>query len=62
MKNLPNKSSRFIQVSGVSFKVNISIKSSVVVDNEEMFVKVNGERRVYDVMVGKEPLDLNKKY
>ena len=62
MKNLPNKSSRFIQVSGVSFKVNISIKSSVVVDNEEMFVKVNGERRVYDVMVGNEPLDLNKIY
>jgi 2',3'-cyclic-nucleotide 2'-phosphodiesterase (5'-nucleotidase family) len=61
-KNLPGKTSRFSQVSGITFKVNTSIKSSVQVDNEEMFVKVDGERRVYDVMIGNEPLDLNKKY
>ena len=62
MKNLPDKTSRFPQVSGISFKVNITFKSSVVVDDEEMFVKVDGKRRVYDVKVGNEPLDLNKKY
>ena len=28
----------------------------------EMFVRVDGERRVYDVKVGDEPLDINKKY
>ena len=59
-KNLPGKTSRFSQVSGISFKVDTSIKSSVVVDNEEMFVKVDGKRRVYDVKVGNKPLDVNK--
>jgi 2',3'-cyclic-nucleotide 2'-phosphodiesterase (5'-nucleotidase family) len=62
MKNLPDKTSRFPQVSGISFKVNITFKSSVIVDDEEMFVKVDGKRRVYDVKVGNEPLDLNKIY
>ena len=62
MKYLPQKTSRFPQVSGISFKVNTSIKSTVVVDEKEMFVKVEGKRRVHDVMVGKEKLDINKKY
>ena len=62
MKELPKKTSRFPQVSGISFKVNTKIKSSVVVDNEEMFIRVDGERRVYDVKVGGKDLDLNKTY
>ena len=62
MKDLPKKTSRFPQVSGISFKVNTSIKSTVVVDEEEMFVRVEGKRRVYDVFVGKEKIDINKKY
>ena len=62
MKDLPEKTSRFPQVSGISFKVNTKIKSSVIVDEEEMFVKVSGKRRVYDVIVGKDKLDINKTY
>ena len=62
MRSLPNKSSRFLQVSGISFKVDENIKSSVILDENEMFMKVDGERRVYDVKVGNENLDLNKKY
>ena len=62
MKELPEKTSRFPQVSGISFKVNTKIKSTVIVDDEEMFVKVNGKRRVYDVIVGKDKLDINKTY
>ena len=62
MKDLPGKTSRFPQVSGISFKVNTKIKSSVVIDDEEMFVKVDGDRRVYDVKVGGKKLDVNKKY
>ena len=62
MKDLPEKTSRFPQVSGISFKVNTKIKSTVIVDDEEMFVKVNGKRRVYDVIVGKDKLDINKTY
>ena len=62
MKELPNKTSRFPQVSGISFKVNTKIKSNVVVDSEESFLRVDGDRRVYDVKVGEEDLDLNKTY
>jgi 2',3'-cyclic-nucleotide 2'-phosphodiesterase (5'-nucleotidase family) len=62
MRFLPEKSSIFPQVSGISFKVNTGIKSSVEVDDLEMFVRVAGERRVSDVYVGEEKLDLKKNY
>ena len=62
MKYLPNRTSRFPQVSGISFKVDLKIKSPVIVDDEEMFVKVQGERRVFDVKVGGKKIETNKKY
>ena len=62
MKELPGRTSRFPQVSGISFKVNMAIKSTVKLNEEEMFSKVEGERRVYDVKVGNENLDINKNY
>ena len=62
VRYLPKKSSKFPHVSGISFKVDLSIESTVEVDDEEKFVKVNGARRVYDVKVGKEDLNLNRKY
>ena len=62
VKYTPNKSPKFLQVSGISFKVNLSIESPVIIDENEMFEKIEGERRVYDVKVGNEKLDENKKY
>ena len=62
MRFLPEKSPRFAQVSGISFKVNISIPSSVEVDENEVFVQVKGKRRVSNVKIGKEDLVLDKKY
>ena len=62
VKFLPEKSPKFLQVSGISFKVNMKIKSSVEIDEDGMFKKVKGERRVYDVKVGNEKIDLNKSY
>ena len=62
MRLLPEKTSIFPQVSGINFKVNTGIKSSVEVDSLEMFVRVAGERRVSDVYVGDEKLDLEKNY
>lgn len=57
----------FQQVSGIKFWVDTSIDSSVEVDENEMFVSVNGERRVKDVMVlndkGEyEPIKADKTY
>ena len=60
--HLPGKSSIFLQVSGISFKVNATFASSVEVTSEGTFKGVRGERRVYDVKVGNAALDENKKY
>ena len=62
VRSLPNPTSRFPQVSGITFKVDVSIDSSVIVDENENFVKVGGERRVYDVKINGKNLDLNKYY
>ena len=62
MKYLPEMSARFLQVSGVSFKVDETMKSPVIVDKDGNFVRVDGERRVYDVYIGDEKIDENKLY
>ena len=62
VRTLPDSTSRFPQVSGITYKIDISIPTSVVVDNDEVFVRVDGERRVYDVMVNGQELDLEKIY
>ena len=62
MKNLPNNSGKFLQVSGLKFKVYDNIPSPVKVDDFDNYVKIEGERRVFDVFVGNEKLDINKNY
>lgn len=41
----------FLQVSGIKFDVDTSIESSVVLDENGMFVEVAGERRVKNCFV-----------
>ena len=62
VQSLPNKSWKFLQVSGIKFKVDETIKNPVIIDKYENFVKIEGERRIYDVYVGEEKLDENKIY
>lgn len=52
----------FLQVAGITYEIDTTIPSSVVVDENKMFVKVDGEYRVKNVVVGGEPLDLTKTY
>ena len=59
---LPDKSPQFLQVSGISFKIDISINSTVEVDENERFTKVKGNRRVYDIKIGGKKIDSNKNY
>ena len=59
---LPVTSSRFPQVSGVTYKIDTSINSSVIVDNNGVFQNVSGERRVYGVKVNGEDVDIKKNY
>ena len=39
-------------VSGMSYTVDLSIEPTVVLDENGMFVRVDGERCVKDVMIG----------
>ena len=58
----PNAFGGFPQVSGMTFDVDTSFNSTVVTDPSGMFEKVAGKRRVYNVKVNGEDLDVNKKY
>ena len=59
---LPAELGGFLQVSGISFTIDVNVPSPVVIDENKMFVKVDGEPRVKDIMVGDEPLDLEGTY
>ena len=59
---LPGENGSFQHVSGMSYTVNTAIPSSVVEDDQGMFVKVDGPYRVTEVIIGTEPLDVNKTY
>ena len=59
---LPAESGGFLQVSGMTYTVDLNVESSVKLDENGMFVSVEGERRVKDVTVGGEPLDPEKTY
>ena len=58
----PEENGGFLQVSGLSYNIDPSVPSSVVLSDEGEFVKVDGAYRVTDVKVGGEPLDLSKTY
>lgn len=66
--NYPEEDGSFPHMSGVTFSVNTAIDSSVQVDENGFFTKVDGEYRVYNVQVlDKEtdtylPLELHGKY
>ena len=68
MRVYPEENGAFPHLSGLIFSVNTSIPSSVVLDENEEFVTVNGEYRVYDMKVynresgAYEPIDLNATY
>lgn len=60
--SLPDGDNGFLYVSGVSYSLNVDMESSVVTDDIDSFLRVDGPYRVHDVLVGGEPLDLEKMY
>lgn len=60
--NAPKEFGGFLQVSGLSYKIDASIPSSVKTDENGNFVSVDGERRVFDVKVGGQAIDATKTY
>ena len=63
-RECPNLLGGFFQVSGVSFEIHTYLPSPVIVDQLDNFIGLDGakERRVQNVFVGDEPVDLAKTY
>ncbi len=62
-KKYPEEDPAFLSaVSGIAFTIDASVKSGVELDELNRFKRVNGEYRVKNVMIGGEPLDLEKEY
>ena len=59
---LPAESGGFLHVSGMTYTIDLNVESTVKLDENGMFVSVEGDRRVKDVTVGGEPLDPEKTY
>lgn len=59
---LPEENGGFLQVSGVTYTVDASVPSGVVLDEKGSFIKVEGAYRVQDVTVGGKSLNLMKEY
>ena len=61
-RDVPDECGGFLQVSGLSYEINVGVESSVVVDDAGSFVEVAGERRVQNVLVAGEPIDPEATY
>jgi len=62
VKDVPRGFGGFLQVSGLSYEFNPNIESGCRMDENNMFAGVTGEYRVKNVMVGDEPLDVERTY
>ncbi len=58
----PEETGGFLQVSGMSYEVDLSVESGCKTDTNNMCAGIEGERRVKNVKVGDEPIDPEKKY
>lgn len=58
----PEENGGFLHVSGLTYTVDLSVPSSVVIDDKGNFVRVDGSYRVKDVTVGGAPLEPDKTY
>ena len=61
-KSLPEEDGGFGQVSGLTYEIDVNVPSPVIMDENGMYIGIEGERRVKNVMVGDEPLDPDKIY
>ena len=59
---VPYEYGGFLQVSGLSYEIHSYIESGCIVDENDQFAGVEGERRVRNVTVGGEALDPEKVY
>lgn len=60
--SLPDSFGGFLQVSGISFEVDTSVKTGCNADANGMMTDTTGERRVSNVLVDGKPIDPNEIY
>ena len=56
-KEVPSEFGSFIQVSGLTYEIDVNVESTCTQDENGMFTGVAGERRVKNIMVGGKPID-----
>ena len=56
-RSVPSENGGFLQVSGLSYEIHSYIESPCLTDENTMFVGIEGERRVKNVLVAGEPID-----
>lgn len=63
-RNCPESLGGFFQVSGISFEIHTYVDSPVITDSLGNFIGIDSTimRRVQNVFIGDEPVDLNRKY
>lgn len=61
-RSVPDENGSFLQVSGMSYEIDVSVPNCCLADVRGMNTGFEGERRVKNVMVGGDPIDPKKKY
>lgn len=61
-RSVPEEFGGFLQVSGLHYEIDLSVLSGCKTDENNMFVGIEGERRVKNVTVGGESLDPEQTY
>ena len=61
-RSVPAENGGFLQVSGLSYEIHVSVDSPCVSDSFGGFAEIRGERRVRNVKIGGTPIDPAKTY
>ena len=59
---VPGENGGFLQVSGLTYEIHTSLPNACTQDENGLWTGMDGEYRVQNVMIGGEPLDLEKTY
>ena len=61
-RNYPVEDAGLLHTAGLTYSIDPSINSTVIVDDKNIFSRVSGQRRVYNVLVKNKPIDPNRTY
>ncbi len=61
-RSVPDQNGAFLQVSGMTYEIDVSVPSGCIADEMGFCAGIEGERRVRNVTVGGEPIDPARLY